>query len=74
MLGYKIYLTKSYEVAILLQDAWRGKLGKENLESVSAGKVSDDDRIPAMYHGCGYYYCRLEYKDLKQPVYEIVFA
>lgn len=74
MNGYRIYLTKSYEVANLLKDAWSGKLGKDNLESVSAGKVSDDSMIPEIYHDCGYYYCRLEYNALKQPVYEIVFA
>lgn len=75
MAGYKIYLTKSGEVAHLISDAMHTKIGNdENLYSTSSGMVCQDCRIPSLYHNKGYFYCILEYKDSDAPVYEIVFA
>lgn len=74
MKGYRIYLTKSNEVAHLLGAALTAKIGKENIGSVSIGMVHDNCRIPELYHGTEYFYCIVEYQELKQPKYEIIFA
>ena len=74
MVGYKIYLTKSREVALLISEASGAKIGKENLHSTSSGMVHQDCRVPSLYHDKGYFYCILEYRNLEAPKYEIVFA
>ena len=74
MVGYKIYLTRSHEVALLLSEANRVYLGKDNLYSTSSGSVNRDCRVPSLYHDKGYFYCILEYRDLETPKYELVFA
>ena len=74
MTGYKIYLTKSHEVALLISEVGRAKVGKENLYGTSSGPVNQDCRIPSLYHDSGYFYCILEYRGLEVPKYEIVFA
>jgi hypothetical protein len=76
MVGYKIYLTRSHEVALLLSDAnrARAKMDRENLYSTSSGMVCQDCRVPSLYHDKGYFYCILEYRDLETPKYELVFA
>lgn len=75
MTGYKIYLTKSREVALLISEASGAKMGKEeNLCGTSSGMVHQDCRVPSLYHDKGYFYCILEYRDLEAPKYEIVFA
>lgn len=74
MTGYKIYLTKSFEVARLISEAMLNKIGEENLHSTSSGPVSQDCRVPRLYHDKGYFYCILEYKNLETPKHEIVFA
>lgn len=71
MEGYKIYLTKSCEVAHLLSAANRGDA---KAVSVSSGNVAQDCRIPELYHDKGYYFCILEYRGLDTPKYEIIFA
>lgn len=57
MTGYKIYLTKSHEVTLLISEANRVKVGGEKLYGTSSGKVCQDCRAPSMYHGKGYFYC-----------------
>jgi|GEM_PF-4866492 len=42
MTGYKIYLTKSHEVALLISEANRVKVGEEKLYGTSSGKVCQD--------------------------------
>jgi hypothetical protein len=74
MAGYKIYLTKSLEVARLISEAMLARKEDENIYSTSSGAVNQDCRIPSLYHEKGYFYCILEYRDLETPVYEIVFA
>jgi hypothetical protein len=75
MAGYKIYLTKSLEVARLISEAMLARKEKgENIYSTSSGAVNLDCRIPSLYHGKGYFYCILEYRGLEAPKYEIVFA
>ena len=75
MMGYKIYLTKSLEVARLISEAmFCRKEQSENIYSTSSGTVNQDCRVPSLYHDKGYYYCIVEYEDLGAPVYEVVFA
>lgn len=74
MIGYKIYLTKSCEVAHLLSAAKREDVGTGKLAATSSGSVEKDCRIPALYHDKGYYFCILEYRGLDNSKYEIIFA
>lgn len=75
MVGYKIYLTKSNEVARLISEAMLNKIGEvENLHSTSSGAVGQDCRVPRLYHDKGYFCCILEYRDLETPKHEIIFA
>lgn len=72
MTGYKIFLTRSREVAGLL--AKLHKVGEDHIYSVHCAPLFYDERVPAVYHDCGYYCCILEYHDLDQPRYETEFA
>lgn len=74
MTGYKIYLTKSSEVASLISTAHLEEIGKDNLASTSSGCVHKDCRIPPLYHDKGYFYCILEYRNIDSMRYEIIFA
>lgn len=73
MKTYKVFLTKNREVSSLLADAlW--KQYKQNEECSSGfGYADNDDRIPELYHDCGYFYAMVEYKS-EQPKYELIFA
>lgn len=71
MKGYRVYLTKSREVAELLTEACSDQIGKDGATCLSCGMLYDDDRIPAVYHGTGYWRVVIEYD---HPVYEIIFA
>ena len=45
MTGYKIYITKSAEVAHLLRDAVSARLGQDGIKRVDSGCVCEDCRI-----------------------------
>ena len=78
--SYRIYLTKSSEVAHLLSGVWSGRNElNTNQKSISrsAGPVNKDCRIPEIFHEQGYFYCIVEYKngeDWRAPEYELVMA
>lgn len=78
MSSYKIFLTKSSEVAFMLSDAARAKITKDNnIISTGSGSVQKDCRIPEIYHGKGYFYCIIEYKngeDWNNPKYDLIIA
>lgn len=73
MPSWKIYLTKSPEVAGLIASVFR----KNGVVGVSCGPVAHDCRIPEIYHDKGYHFCAVEYKngeDWNNPAYELVIA
>lgn len=70
---YKIYLTKDYGVAGLLQDALWEKYKSEVGCSNGFGYVDNEDSIPKLYHDCGYFYAMVEYES-ERPKYELIFA
>lgn len=77
MKGYKIYLTRSREVAELIYHAISDEVDKDNGD-ISSARVGcaygiDPELLPGMYRTTGYSYCLVEY-DLEHPKYEIVFA
>jgi hypothetical protein len=77
MSSYKIYLTKSSEVAHLLAHARNSDLKKEDVIGISAGAVNQDVRIPAIYHDKGYFYCAVEMKSgdcWDTPTYELIIC
>lgn len=71
MSRYKIYLTRSNEVALLIKDALAKKIG-DNIISVSQGPAGEQSYIPAIYQNKGYFYAMVEYAD--EVGYEIIFA
>lgn len=76
MSSYKIYLTKSSEVAHLLARA-RSELKTEDLISVSTGAASNDARIPAIYHNQRYFFCAVEFESkdyIDAPSYELIIC
>lgn len=77
MSSWKIYLTKSPEIAHLIASASMGKLHKKEALGVSSGPVAHDCRIPEIYHDKGYHFCAVEYKNGEEwdnPAYELVIA
>lgn len=72
MTGYKIFLTKSLEVAKLLTRAI--KVGEDNVSRISHGAAEKYSLIPDVYMNQGYFVCVIKYEGLKYPMYEVVFA
>ena len=75
MISYRIYLTKSSEVASMLAAAV--KVGANGVTSVSYGQAYPGkfDCIPPMYCDNKTYACVVEYDNEKDvPEYRIVFA
>lgn len=69
MKGYKIYLTRSREVAGLIQKAY----SKEDYVTKSSYGAADHyDQVPTIYHE-GYFACVVEY-DVDKPECRIEFA
>lgn len=75
MKSYKIYLTKSREVAGLLQSHFAKEMNNERdrILRVASGPVKGKEEIPEIYHEDGLYYCLVE-RDNGRDSYEIVFA
>lgn len=71
MTDYRVYLTKSSEVARILAEAHQ--VGVDDVKGISSGAIGDDGRIPELYHGCGYYKCIVA-REAKDPGYQIIFA
>ena len=74
MTGYKIYLTRSSEVAALIAEASRKEMAGGQVASIGHGALHSSSVIPKIYQEMGYYYCTVEDRDLDVPVYEIIFA
>lgn len=76
MKGYKIYLTKSREVAEIIYRAMTNKVNeKKEITGVRMGCAYgiEPELMPEMYRTIDYNYCLVEY-DLEHPMYEIVFG
>lgn len=55
MKTYKVFLTRSREASSLLADAlWEQYKQNEGCSS-GFGCADNDDRIPVLYHNCGYF-------------------
>ena len=65
MNSYKIFITKSAIAAGLIAEglernpSWLRLSG--DVKSVTNGSVTDEDRIPKLFHDKGYYYALIEY-------------
>ena len=79
--SYEIYITNSSEAGYLIHcgllnsTPW-SKAGGERI-STSTGYISDDSRIPPMYHNSGKFYAMIEYrngKDWDHPEYRIIIC
>ena len=74
MKAYKIYMTKSSEVARLLGEAHKDKLGKDGVTSVGTGEANEKCAfIPQIYHGSEYFYCAVV-RESDRPDFELIFA
>ena len=74
MKKYRVYLTKSPEVASLIAKAY--KLGEDHVIGISHGAIiTSDDEIPVIYKGKGYYQCTITYsEDAPVKDYELIIA
>ena len=75
MKSYKIYLTKSSEVARRIAKTFQ--VG-DDIQRASTGKVQrDTELVPAVYHGKGYFYCAVtlaENGEHDAPAYELTIC
>lgn len=72
--AYKIFMTKSPEVARLLGEAHKDKLGKDGVTSVGTGAANEKCAfIPQIYFGSDYFYCAVG-RESDRPDYELIFA
>lgn len=81
MSSYKIYITKSYEVARIIakglkeEKPWSEETGK--ILETDWGYVHESDYIPTMYCDKGYCFAMVKYRngeDDKHPEYQIIIA
>lgn len=74
MTSYKIFLTKSMEVAAQLAEFNSSKVGSDKLKSVRLGVVNQmKEYVPEIYHDKGYFCCILMYES-DRPAYNIIIA
>ena len=78
MPSYKIFLTKSSEVARRIQASFSGDFATEDITRTSQGKVNEDSElIPAIYHNKGFFYCTVElapFGENDTPTYELTIC
>ena len=78
MQSYKVYLTKSSEVAHRIAKSFHacGPM-PEDIQEISSGIVNNTtDVIPIIYHDKGYYYCIVTLKEIEMdvPTYELTIC
>lgn len=75
MKAYKIYLTKSCEVASLLADSYGLKMKESDsrISRVGYGIADGDESVPVIYYGKKYFRCVVEYES-DTPSYELIIA
>lgn len=77
MESYKIYLTKSSEVSHRVAKSYIGDSGITDIKCVSQGAAKGDNRIPAIYHNKGYFYCIVELIENGEndaPTYDLIIC
>ena len=76
MKGYKIYLTRSGEVADIIhaQKVSEMQLNPERIERISTGCTYGCKELPEYLKDTGYEYVLIEYRNLEYPRYDVVFA
>ena len=61
MKSYKIYLTKSSEVASRIMKSFQMS---DDVQRISTGKVHEDTEfVPTVYHNKGYFYCAVTLRE-----------
>lgn len=71
MKKYKVFLTKSYTMAMTLANAF--KLGENEVEQICAGTCNET--VPAVYKNQGYYMCCVTYSEsAKVEPYELIIG
>lgn len=75
MKAYKIYLTKSCEVASLLAASYQLEMKKSDsgITRVSHGPADDEESVPAIYYDEKYFRCTVE-RESDTPSYELIIA
>lgn len=71
MNGYKVYLTKSNEVAELIARAYRNT---NNIDGVGYGSAERWAEIPEIYKGKKYFACVVRFKNQDKEFFELVIA
>ena len=77
MTSYKIYLTRSSEVAARIAKSFSGDFRTTDIERTGHGAADNDERIPAIFHGKGYSYCIVELSENGEndtPTYELTIC
>jgi hypothetical protein len=77
MNSYKVYLTKSGEVARRIEKSYDGCFAGKggDVQGIGLGKfVGDNELIPAVYQNKGYHYCIVTLKDNGTPTYELIIC
>ncbi|MFR0078721.1 MAG: hypothetical protein ACLRVB_14330 [Blautia sp.] len=70
MEGYKVYLTKSYEVAALIEKAHT--VGVDYVTEIKISRSASAE-VPAVYYDYGFC-CVVKYKGIEEPSHKIIFA
>ncbi len=76
-MSYRIYLTKSTEAAIRISKTFEGEFATSDIRRVDRCQADGDARIPAIYHGKGFYCCAVELDDhgaQYAPTYELTIC
>lgn len=76
MASYKVFLTKSAEVAGIIARAYSADM-QDNLnciESIQYGCADGKEIVPAIYHERGYYYCAVELKNMDDQKYKLIIC
>jgi len=80
MSSYKIYLTKSSEVAGRIAKSFGGENRTADIGTIGHGHADGKELIPATYYGKGYFYCIVELKPPGEngenyaPTYELTIC
>lgn len=74
--SYIFYLTELRKVAALICDGLSSRQKRDSFHSIGYNAVNEDMRIPAIYHGCGYFYAFAETLTPigEVPKYELKFC
>ncbi len=74
MKSYKIYLTRSSEVAARIAKTF---MPGDDIEKTEHGMVNEDNAyVPTIYHGKGYFYCIVTLKEheTEAPTFELTIC